>query len=182
LYFAASCAAVVLLRRSGARLARAELWFWRALAVVLCALGINKQLDLQTAFTEFGRILAREQGWYDMRGEVQRWFILCMALSSLGMTTLLAIVLRRLSGAAKLSLVGTASLLLFVFVRASSFHHVDSFLGTSAFGLRWNWILEVGGLLVIGLGLFLRLVPGAPRASGGLNRAAGGRRVVRELR
>jgi hypothetical protein len=38
-------------------------------------LGINKQLDLQTALTEFGRVLADNQGWYDKRQVVQVWFI-----------------------------------------------------------------------------------------------------------
>ena len=36
---------------------------WTVFAVVLVALGIDKQLDLQTAFTESMRGLAREQGW-----------------------------------------------------------------------------------------------------------------------
>src|SRR5256885_2005164 len=40
---------------------------WRAISVLFLALGINKQLDLQTALTEAGRVLAHYQGGYEHR-------------------------------------------------------------------------------------------------------------------
>ena len=49
---------------------------WKALAIGLLLLGINKQLDLQTALTEIGRILAAKQGWYERRQRVQIDFII----------------------------------------------------------------------------------------------------------
>ena len=48
---------------------------WRAISVLLLALGINKQLDLQTALTAAGRVLAKNQGWYEQRQFVQLVFI-----------------------------------------------------------------------------------------------------------
>jgi hypothetical protein len=48
------------------------------MAIGLGALGVNKQLDLQSALTELGRILATDGGWYDSRHRVQRVFILAV--------------------------------------------------------------------------------------------------------
>ena len=53
---------------------------WNALAVGLLLLGINKQLDLQTALTELGKILAARQGWYEHRQRVQIDFIIGVVL------------------------------------------------------------------------------------------------------
>src|SRR5512145_1767020 len=41
--------------------------FWCACGVFLTALGINKQLDLQSLFTEMGRQVAKAQGWIEQR-------------------------------------------------------------------------------------------------------------------
>jgi hypothetical protein len=48
---------------------------WRSIALAFLVLGLNKQLDLQTALTEAGRVLANVQGWYDQRQIVQVAFI-----------------------------------------------------------------------------------------------------------
>src|SRR5947208_14886073 len=53
---------------------------WRAISVLFLALGINKQLDLQTALTEAGRVLAHYQGWYEQRQLVQLAFITLVAV------------------------------------------------------------------------------------------------------
>ena len=45
---------------------------WRALGFALIALGINKQLDLQTLFTQVGREYARSGRWYEHRRAVQQ--------------------------------------------------------------------------------------------------------------
>ena len=42
----------------------------------------------------------------------------------------------------------------FVVIRAASFHHVDAFLASRLGGLRWNWILELGGILIVAVGAF----------------------------
>src|SRR5215213_2059448 len=42
-------------------------WFWTALAALLIFLGINKQLDLQTAFTFMAKDFAKATGWYENR-------------------------------------------------------------------------------------------------------------------
>jgi hypothetical protein len=51
--------------------------------------------------------------------------------------------------------VGVAFVLVYVLTRASSFHHVDVFLASTAMGLRWNWILELSGIGAVTAGAWL---------------------------
>jgi hypothetical protein len=127
---------------------------WWGLAFMLLLLGINKQLDLQTAFTETGRILAHDEGWYANRRYFQIAFIALVGLVGVWAfvaTWLLARGnLRHLRGV----LAGTIFLVCFVAIRASSFHHVDLLLGYRLGGLKMNWLLELGGISFIGLAAF----------------------------
>jgi len=56
---------------------------WRCFAGLMIALGINKQLDLQTLLTIVGRRWAMHGGWYERRRRVQLRFIEGMVLSGL---------------------------------------------------------------------------------------------------
>ena len=47
------------------------------------------------------------------------------------------------------ALVGGTGLVIFVVIRAASFHHVDEALGYRFSGLRLNWLVEMGPLLLI---------------------------------
>src|SRR6478752_323958 len=53
---------------------------WWAISALFLALGVNKQLDLQSALTEAGRVLASVQGWYAQRALVQLAFIVVVAI------------------------------------------------------------------------------------------------------
>jgi hypothetical protein len=123
--------------------------FWWAVAALMAFLAINKQLDLQSWVTEVGRDMAKAHGWYEGRHRVQAFFILCMALvGALG--GLLAVHawwpwIRRIAP----TLVGVVVVIVFVVGRAASFHHVDQFLFSEVGGLRWNWLLELGGIALV---------------------------------
>jgi len=54
-----------------------------------------------------------------------------------------------------LALSGLTFLLSFVVIRATSFHHVDVFLSQTALGLKWNWILELLGIGLVGAGAII---------------------------
>jgi len=112
-------------------------------------LGINKQLDLQTALTEFGRVLADNQGWYDKRQVVQLWFIIGVASACILMACILLVIARKSPAPTWLALIGTTTVLAFVLIRAASFHHIDRFIGGTILGLRWNWVLEMGGIITV---------------------------------
>lgn len=130
---------------------RHEHWFWKLLFTGLVLLGINKQLDLQSALTELGRIMADKQGWYADRHQVQMAFI--AGISMMGLTVF-AGALHLTWGApapTHWALLGSTGLVVFVILRAASFHHVDEMLGYRISGLRVNWLLEMGALsLIIG--------------------------------
>jgi hypothetical protein len=130
---------------------------WRLLLVCMFALGVNKQLDLQTAFTEVGRILAHKQGWYDDRQEVQKMFIAGLCGAAAAGCVAIAVVAYHMPPSTRLALCGIVGLTAFVLIRASSFHHVDILLSTRTIGFKVNWILENGGILLVMLAGSLRL-------------------------
>jgi hypothetical protein len=123
---------------------------WWSIACLLGFLCVNKQLDLQTAFTELGKLVAHAGGWYDERRVVQLGFIAVLfVLAGVAFAALVRFgrpALARL----RTALVGVVLLALFVCVRAVSFHHVDLLFGTDVHGFRLNWILELSGIFVLG--------------------------------
>jgi len=144
-----SCLRTTLAMR-GARLPVGETFaFWRNVTILFVALGINKQLDLQTLFTEIGRVVARDYGWYGQRADVQIAFIILVGLSALGTVVFMTARLRRAPASTAVTFFGVAFLLAFIFVRAGSFHHIDRFIHTSIFGFQWNWVLEIGGICLV---------------------------------
>lgn len=120
--------------------------FWVLLTVTLLLLGINKQLDLQGALTQFARDLALSGGWYRERRPVQLFFIGWVVLAGLLAGAYLVHLARPISPGRGLALAGMAMLIVFVLVRAASFHHVDLVLNETALGLRWSGLLELSGI------------------------------------
>jgi hypothetical protein len=156
LYFYAAYRCYRLARGRDARLVKQEHRVWWLFTLALLALGINKQLDLQTALTEIGRIVAHEQGWYENRQVVQAEFIGLVAIAGLVCIVALVWITRRMPKATRLAVAGGVALVGFVAIRAASFHHFDRLIGRSFFGLRANWILEIGSIAVILVAAHLR--------------------------
>lgn len=126
--------------------------FWICLTLFLIFLGLNKQLDLQTLFTLIGKNLAIEQGWYENRLTVQITFIILIGL--IGTTGLIFLFKKYKSTSyeIKITLTGCIILFSFILIRASSFHHMDIFINWELIGIKMNWVLEIGGLSIIGVG------------------------------
>jgi uncharacterized membrane protein YbhN (UPF0104 family) len=122
---------------------------WRAICIAFVALGVNKQLDLQTVLTDLGRVIATSQGWYEQRQAVQFWFIIGVGVICLVLGLILLVMARRAPLPTWVALVGMTLVLAFVAARAASFHHFDRFIGTRLLGLKWNWVLEMGGISVV---------------------------------
>ena len=122
---------------------------------------------MQSAFTEVMRVVAREQGWYEARRQYQYAFIGAVAVLAAVVGTALIAAVWRLGRALKLAAVGLVFVLVFVAVRAMSFHHVDALIGTRVLNVRVNWIFEIGGIAVViaGAVLGLRGRAGARRPS-----------------
>jgi hypothetical protein len=131
---------------------RIERLFWMAFGLGMAALGINKQLDLQTWFTLTAKSLAKSEGWYEQRQIFQTFFIAAIAIVGAGSLALLWAVVRRAPVAYRLAVIGGVFLMCFIVVRAASFHHVDQLLGVQVGALKMNHILELGGIGCIALG------------------------------
>jgi len=128
-------------------LSQKNLWLFIVIAMFL--LGINKQLDLQSFFGNSLKYMAIENGWNQQRHKYQLIFI--YAISALGIAGIsgLFILYRKVLKQHILAIAGLCLIVVFVLIRASSFHHVDILLNTRLAGLRMNWILELGGISLI---------------------------------
>jgi hypothetical protein len=139
---------------------RLSVWhtlLWLGLAGAMLVLGVNKQLDLQSYFTQEMRDLSKEQGWYEQRRGFQWWFIQTMiGVGFVGGIALFIISIRRWRRN-WLAMLGLAFLITFIVVRAAGFHNMDSLLKSELAGLKMNWILEIGGISIIILGALLNL-------------------------
>lgn len=127
-------------------------FIWKILAIAMLALGINKQLDLQSLFTQIGRHMALREGWFSSRRTVQLYFIAAMSAILFLISIFLVLVTKHRDRAMKVATSGFILLLYFVLVRAASFHHFDIFLSEIFLGSRWNSILELGGIAVVAIG------------------------------
>jgi hypothetical protein len=154
LYLIASLSCWVTARKL--TLASQERRTWSLISFLFLLLGINKQLDLQSALTDAGRVLAYMQGWYGQRQLVQLLFIALVAIVCVAVIIILLIWAYRAPAPTRLALLGTAFVIGFVLIRAASFHHIDRFLGHSVLALHWNWVLECGGISLALLGSLRR--------------------------
>ena len=137
--------------------------FWLCLALFLLLLGVNKQLDLQTWFTQTLRDSARANGWYEARRPLQALFIAGLAVGIL----ISLVSIRRFLAASwhrhKIAWIGVELLSAFVLMRAASFHHMDVFINHHWLGVRFNVLLEIGAILVIIVGALIEHPPQSSR-------------------
>ena len=125
-YALAAAAAVTVLRRGSFDPThhRQSQALWGMIAVLMAALALNKQLDLQSLLTALGRCLAQEQGWYENRRMVQRDFIFgLIALTSLTGAAMFW-MLRGMIRQNLLPLLGLAALAGFVLIRGGHLLHI----------------------------------------------------------
>lgn len=128
--------------------------FWIYLTIFLLLLGINKQLDLQSWFTQTMRDSAHAHGWYEHRRPLQLGFIVFLAIALLVTLLSLRVFLESSWRQNKLTWIGIILLCAFILMRAASFHHFDIFIGSPILGVRTNVVLEIGAILMIILGTF----------------------------
>jgi hypothetical protein len=142
--------------------------FWLALACLMVALGINKQLDLQSLVTQIGRDVISARNLYGQRRSLQAGFIVAVALVCASSLAVFFWAARHAQHRRWPALVGILFIFGFVVIRASSFHHVDAFLAARLGGLKWNWILELSGISVVSVAAFRVALskPSRPARSG----------------
>ena len=147
---ALACARVAVLARSRKSPGCAAIWW--GLALALCFLGVNKQLNLQTLLIALGRHWALAGGWYGQRRTVQSAFSVAFGL---GLGLLLVWLKRRHGDFFRRNpriLWGLLVLALFLALRSSTINHANPFRGLSRTDKEWAWALEIAGSILIGAG------------------------------
>ena len=125
--------------------------FWLVVSLLMLALGINKQLDLQSLITAMGRYYAVRDGWLEYKRYVQVGVIISILTVAAFSLSFFFFRMRNLLKINWLGIAGLTCLLVFIVSRATSFHHMDTFIGISILGARVNWLMELGGLAAIAL-------------------------------
>ncbi len=129
-------------------------WFWLLLSLLLFALMINKQLDLQSALTASARCLSHMQGWYQDRRSVQVGFILAVIFCGFWGALVSLWFLRKHLRQIGVALIGFIALICFVLIRAAGFHNFDALLNADFLFIRVNWLLELSGIGLIALNAY----------------------------
>lgn len=152
LYLAAAGVCVSNVRRSQQGGHRDGSRFWAIMALSMLALGINKQLDLQSLFTAVVRDNALHYGWFGKRRELQLAFIIVIGAAGLALIAACVYYLHPLQRSMQIAAVGACFIYTYVIVRAASFHHVDRFVDAAILGGRWSSMLEIGGIAIVLIG------------------------------
>ncbi len=137
---------------------RKSFFFWCGAGFLMILLGINKQFDIQSLFTEMGRQMARAQGWMDQRESVQFSFIMVFGISAVSAFLLFSIVMRDLFGRFRLAVSALFFLLGFIIVRAVSIHSFDMIIQFKYLGVKMNWLFELTGIYLIGAAGFKEFI------------------------
>ena len=122
---------------------------WLAIAIIMLLLCINKQLDLQSLFTQIAKAVFHDLGLYKDRRHYQSLFILGILFTGISLTAWLIYGYYQVIKNHLLALIGLGFLIIFVLIRAASFHHMDQLIGTSILGVKLNWVFELTGIIFI---------------------------------
>lgn len=136
---------------------RADLRFWLILAGLMFLFGVNKQLDLQTLLTATFKGIAEAVGLYGIRGLLQVLFIALVVACGGWLAFTFFKRYRRPARRNQLAVFGIALLAVFVAIRATSFHYMDSLINATFLGLRLNWIIELGSIAMIAMAAIIHL-------------------------
>ena len=130
---------------------------WAFCAVLLLALMVNKQLDLQSFVTALIRCHAHAAGWWEHRRDIQEIFIVVVgAFAVIGLLGILAFaqegIFRNI-----LLFAGLLTILGFIAIRAAGFHNFDRLIGRDLWILKMNHVLELSAIALFVIAALLRL-------------------------
>ena len=124
--------------------------FWGLVCALLIALAINKQLDLHILLIDMGRAWAVDQGYYQQRRAIQIAFTFGAGMAGFAVLAWMVFATRPRDPMVRLALLGLVLTAGYVLLRAAAFNHADSFLKTEIAGMRWDWLVELAGIALIG--------------------------------
>lgn len=131
---------------------RREMAFWLCVFLAMAALGVNKQLDLQSFGTALGRCVSKLGGWYERRQTVQVVGVLALLAAVLAGGCAVVQMMRGLLRRYALAIAGLVFIGAFVLVRAVGFTHLDALIHFSIQNGRMNLALELGGVILLAAG------------------------------
>jgi uncharacterized MnhB-related membrane protein len=124
---------------------------WWLFACILIALGVNKELDLQTLLIDVMRSLAKTEGWYSERRIVERAFVMLVILVS-ALAGWQFVRQYRLFVCKNISTVtGLGMVLLYCLLRTADVAHLEV-LGSNHTSSNFLWPLELSGLALVCFG------------------------------
>lgn len=129
---------------------------WSLVSAVCFALGINKQLDLQTTFINLARELVSLAGLREYKWFLVAAFSLFLAMILAATVWLLVRFVYRLTLPVQVSVLGVGGLFAFVFARALQFQHV-AFDGHGSRNSRLGKLLELSAIAIVFCGAALRV-------------------------
>jgi hypothetical protein len=122
---------------------------WLVIAILMLLLCINKQLDLQSLFTQIAKAVFTDLGIYEDRRYYQALFILGILLTGISLIAWLIYAYYSVIKNHLLALIGLGFLIIFVLIRATSFNQMDQLIGTNILGVKLNWVFELTGIVFI---------------------------------
>lgn len=125
---------------------------WYAAAILACLMGVNAILHGDVLVAEFFRSMAKLQGWYATRREMQYQLVTVLALLGLLVSWWLFSYFDTFEESFKLVLLGLLILLMLALLRAVSAHQADVILNLSLAGLSIGRLLELGGIGLVASG------------------------------
>jgi hypothetical protein len=134
-----------------------ERLFWFSLALFMLLMGINKQLDLQTWLIRTSIAVAKATGLYGKHHIFQLRFFLIVATASLLLILYVLIKMRKYWRQHLLALGGILLLFIFELMRLISFNHIDEMVHLAYANIHLNWLLELGGIMLICTSAMLRI-------------------------
>lgn len=138
------------LRRATANIEKAkDSRYWCSIGGAFFALGVSKQVDLQTMLTNTGRAIARFQGWYGQRQSAQIAFVAVIAIMSLIAAIVLVRWARNTPVSTWLALAASIMLIGYWVIRAVSLHSLDRLVDARILGVRLDSILVIVGIGVV---------------------------------
>jgi len=154
-------AAFITSRQSASNCGRRQ---WLLFGIVLFVLGLNKQLDLHRLAFQIARQFAITQGWYENRRPWQwtAFGVICVLVLIVSLTWLVRA--RDFSRNHPGAIAGMGLVLIYALLRLASFEHLEKLLGEGVGDWRLMPVLELLGLVLIGIAAAKPTGPKSTRA------------------
>ena len=131
---------------------------WSASATLALLLGINKQLDVQTYLTQWGRELSRNWGIYSGRRNAQLLASILIISLVVAAAVYAIVFVRKVGWGLRVAILGLAICMAYVVLRLISIPHVDHWFRVDVGGWKMSWIVELTGVGVTLVGASMTCV------------------------